>query len=106
MSAEEITKETTLENAVLTRRRRDGNTTRLIDNAIRILFEGKVCVCLDHHEMGDNKIENKRLFESVLRRLNLEHPWLFSDKSVYFDKSKLEISLRPKNGILKSNLYQ
>ena len=106
MSPESVIKETTLENVVLTNRRRDGNTTRLIDNAIRILFEGKICICLDHHEMGNNKMKNKRLFESVLRRLNSEHPWLFAYKSVYFDKSKLEIVLLPKTGILKSNLYQ
>lgn len=43
--------ETTLENASkITSIRRDGNTTRLIDNAIQILFSGKVCICLDHHD--------------------------------------------------------
>ena len=84
--------ETTLENAKeITGRRRDGNTVRLIDNAIQILFRGKVCVCLDHHEMGRNKNANKDLFKQVLYRL--EREFNIDGKRVRVDRNKLEIEL-------------
>lgn len=79
--------ETTLENAKeITRYRRDGNTTRLIDNAIQILFRGKVCVCLDHYEMGRNRNANRDLY-----RLSSE--FNLSTKEVRVDINKLEIEL-------------
>ncbi len=84
--------ETTLENAKeITRYRRDGNTTRLIDNAIQILFRGKVCVCLDHYEMGRNRNANRDLFEKILHRLSSE--FNLSTKEVRVDINKLEIEL-------------
>jgi len=101
MSTETVIKETTLENVELTGMRRDGNTTRQVDNAIRILFEGKVCVCLDHHENGQMRQSNSGLFDRVMKRLQSEHSWLLKEKSIYFDRSKFEISLDPKHGILK-----
>ncbi len=57
----------------ITNNRRDGNTTRLVDNAIQIIYSGKICVVLDHHEMGRNKDMNKRLFNLIMQRLQNEH---------------------------------
>lgn len=63
-------KETTLDNVKnITNKRRDGNTTRLVDNAIQILFSGKICICLDHH---NNENAHKNLFDRVIYRLTRE----------------------------------
>jgi len=86
--------ETTLENAKgITSKRRDGNTTRLIDNAIQIIFQGKVCICLDHHEYGLNRKANKNLFEGILLRLSVEHSYLVRQKLIKADKDRLFIEL-------------
>lgn len=91
-------KVTTLENPNLrtTNIRRDGNTTRCVDNAIQILFEGNICVVLDPFEYGRNKNANRHLFERILERLNFEHNYLFVQKMVHIDKQKLEIYLLEK----------
>jgi len=73
--------------------RRMGNTTRLADLAIQLLFEGKNVLCRDHHEWGANHDANKRLFDIVMWRLHLEHPWLIVDKKFVADKNALMISI-------------
>jgi hypothetical protein len=94
-------KVSTLEGMVdtVTFRRRDGNLTRLIDNAIQIIFRGDVCVVKDHHGLdygvdadGARRVD-KFLFDSILNRLRSEHSWDFD--SVVFDRIKLEIYLKP-----------
>ena len=50
-----------------------GNTTRLVDHTIQILFEGKECLILDHHEFGNNIAANEILLKKILRRLDIEH---------------------------------
>jgi hypothetical protein len=86
---------TTLEGMInqITYQRRDGNTTRLVDNAIQILFSGDICVVLDHHEMGRNHKANKHLFDQILRRLEVEHRWVLEQKRVMIDKKRLEIRI-------------
>ena len=86
---------TTIEGMLdkITYKRRDGNTTRLVDNAIQILFNGDICVVLDHHEMGRNRTANKYLFDAILRRLEIEHRWFFEQKRVKVDLLRLEIRL-------------
>jgi hypothetical protein len=65
---------TTMDNPPsLTYRRQDGNTTKLIDHAIQLLFEHKSVVIVDHY---DSKIAHEYLFERVLKRLEFEHPWI------------------------------
>ena len=88
-------KENTLEKIQdkITSRRRDGNTTRLIDNAIQILFSGKICVVLDHHECGRKRMVNKHLFDRILRRLEIEHRGMLESKRVKIDKNNFEFSL-------------
>jgi len=87
-------KQSTLENMSnkITSRRRDGNTTRLVDNAIQILFEGKICIVKDHHEYGTNRLANKHLFTQILRRLEIEHRWIFENKRININKDKFEIN--------------
>jgi len=95
MEASSVKRVTTLENMLdrITYRRRDGNTVRLIDNAIQILFSGDICVVLDHHEMGRNSKANKHLFDQILRRLEVEHRWVLEQKRVKLDKNRLEIRI-------------
>ena len=87
--------QTTLEGMEdkISRFRRDGNTTRLIDNAIQILYSGKVCVVLDHYDDGKYRNSNKLLFEAILKRLTIEHRlyYLIKDKKIRINKSRLEI---------------
>jgi len=50
-----------------------GNTTRLVDHTIQILFEGKECLILDHYDFGNNRKANEALINRILRRLDIEH---------------------------------
>jgi hypothetical protein len=65
--------------------RRCGNTTRIVDNAIQKLFEGKEVLCLDHTNMGN---EHRRLAHLILQRLKDEHQsttkpiWNKSDNTI------------------------
>ena len=84
--------ESTLENFEATEGRATGNTTRLIDNAIQIIFSGKVCVVRD---CGEN--QDSELFKKVLRRLRVEHGLYMHDvppaKIIRADIFTLEIEL-------------
>lgn len=86
-----------LDNVRLTSKRRDGNTTRIVDNIIQQLFDGKTVLCHDHHEHGKHKMCNSELFERTMKRLSNE---IFkSDKLNNFldiDKSSLNIKLKIK----------
>ena len=77
----------------LTGSRRDGNTTRLVDHAIQILFSGDICVVLDHHEWGMNRMANEHLMNKVLDRLQHEHGHLFARGAVNVNRMKYEIYL-------------
>lgn len=84
-------------NGFMTYDRRDGNSTRLIDNAIQIIFEGKVCVVKDHHMYGAHREANQHLFRGILKRLASEHNlnWLIENKGIRIDNDKLHIELLP-----------
>jgi hypothetical protein len=74
-------------------KRSSGNTTRLIDTAVQIIFSGYICVVRDHYNRGNDLMANTILFEKIQMRLHLEHQNqvdLFN-----FDKENLEISLYP-----------
>jgi hypothetical protein len=79
----------------LTVKRRSGNSTRLIDNAIQIIFSGKVCVVQDHYQHGEIKMINKLLFDRVIKRLESEHrfSWMVKNGKIYADYINLEIYL-------------
>ena len=50
--------------------RQVGNTTRLVDTAIQLIFRNKGCVIVDHHGTVD---ADKHLFLKVIYRLNSEY---------------------------------
>ncbi len=77
----------------ITTKRRDGNTTRLVDHAIQIMFSGDICVVLDHHEHGRNRDANVYLLKKIVARLRAEHEVLFQIDAVRIDRNKLEIFL-------------
>jgi hypothetical protein len=88
-------KETTLENfnGKLTNDRRDGNSTRIIDHAVQIIFNQKICVVQDHWQNGRHDEANKDLFRRILDRCYREHRYLFNEKKLEFSTLKLEIWL-------------
>lgn len=55
----------------ITEIRRDGNTTRVIDNAIQLLFKHGSISVTDHHL---NYTAGRDLFFKILRRMKSEHP--------------------------------
>jgi hypothetical protein len=86
-------KESTLQNPpLLLSGRMVGNTTRLVDHAIQLLFDGKIVVVHDDWDSGKHKRANEHLFTSILKRLNFEHSHIV-DKLVV-DKKKMEIYLK------------
>lgn len=73
--------------------RRVGNSTRLVDHAIQLLFEDKLVIILDHHEGGTNKYSNQMLFRMVLKRLDLEHNRALNGGEIQVNKNNLTIQL-------------
>ena len=82
----------TLETPNLTTMRMDGNTTRQVDFAIQKLYEGFIIKVEDHYLM---RKANERLFNLILRRLELEHrlPYLYEKNKIEVDRNKLTIEL-------------
>lgn len=60
--------------------RMTGQTTRLIDEAIQILFTNGSVIPEDHYYPGIKKVDhlrlNKRMVRIICRRLDSEHPGL------------------------------
>lgn len=79
-------------NLVIKSTYRVGNTTRIIDNIIQLLFEGKQVLIIDypHPNLCNRKI-NKRLLELIKRRLYMEHN--IKDKDLKINDSILTIQL-------------
>ena len=89
-------KVTTLENMsgiIKFNTRRIGNTTRLIDRAIQIIFNGYICIVLDHHEYGGNRQANINLFNLIIKRLDSEHKYLLQNNLIKVNPNRLEIYL-------------
>lgn len=99
MESSSLKRVTTIEGMSdkITYKRRDGNTTRLVDNAIQILFKGHICVVLDHYQRGRHRDSNERLFKEIMRRLDAEHRWLFEERRLKIDRNKLEIHITEKS---------
>lgn len=72
--------------------RRNGNTTRCIDNAIQIIFRGNICRCEDPWMCGEHRMANENLFGRILIRLWSEHH-LSPKEGLMVDSSKLTIEL-------------
>lgn len=83
----------TLEGFTVVYGRRVGNTVRLIDHAIQLLFSGKAIVCCDHYKNGAHDLANKDLFYRILDRLHREHPGLVASKRLVLDPRSLIIAI-------------
>ena len=71
----------------ITSKRKDGNTTRLIDKAIQLLFQGFIVIINDHHENNTQEHSNY-LAERIIKRLNNEH-----NVGILYDLSNSEMFL-------------
>lgn len=77
--------------------RKVGNTTRQINKAVELLFNGEIVEIKDHMENGNHIPSNYRLYELIRERLFHEHRindkhLLINNKVKYF-----EISLKNEN---------
>jgi hypothetical protein len=66
--------------------RRTGNTTRVIDNAIQLLFKGHAIWVKDNYYDGSTRLD-VRIFERLLKRLLSEHD-ITPDQMEMCDKRK------------------
>ena len=82
--------QSTLDGFLPNPNRRSGNTTRLVDRAIQIIFNGDTCLVEDHYKNGEDKRLNKYLFYKILDRLDSEH----SLESLSYDVKELTIKLK------------
>jgi hypothetical protein len=91
------------EGVVLLDKRRCGNTTRIIDNAIQLLFQGYKVKITDH--TGNYHYGSMYVFEKVIKRLGLEHH-ITPDSVIIFEESKngaLEMYLKLNNNDRHTN---
>jgi len=72
----------------ITGRRRDGNTTRLVDAAVQALFQGRKVRMLDHHNTVKS---SKELADRVIHRLHEEHG--ISERDIIMDENGLVFRL-------------
>jgi hypothetical protein len=81
----------------ITNKRRDGNTIRIIDNVIQILFSGKMCQVHDHYRENRIGIQacNRQLAKLILDRLKREHNLLQPD----------DVTLNTSNGTMWLRLF-
>lgn len=63
----------TLEGFDETCLRQTGRTTKIIDKAIDLLFQGGDVLIVDHHKRGGSTITNRLLMDWIMRRLHFEH---------------------------------
>ena len=65
-------KQSTLDPFLIKVGRGVGNTSRQVDLAIQLLFDGNIIVVQDHWEEGQHRDANKELFRRVFMRLKDE----------------------------------
>jgi len=85
--------ESTLDGMYFSSLRASGNTTRIINFAIEMLFRGITIKVEDHFENGTNSMANRMLADRIISRLISEH---FNDdmSRVDFNRSKMTIKLK------------
>lgn len=73
--------------------RQTGNTTRMIDHAIQMIFQDGGCIVEDHWMDGNSKSANKNFMFRILDRLSNEHniQHLIDTDKLIIDKDKMEI---------------
>lgn len=59
-----------------------GNTTRLVDFAIQLVFNGYRVIIKDHKNNGNDSTANDCLYKKILRRLQIEHVQLLNDHRI------------------------
>jgi len=64
--------------------RRAGNTTRIIDNAVQLLFQGHVVSVDDHYDGLSGRLS---LWRNLMKRLN-EHHWVVFETDGFLIKIK------------------
>lgn len=72
----------------ITTKRRDGNTIRLIDTAIQLLFAGYIVIIEDHNVEGRTSETNEKLANRIMDRLSREH-----DLGVEYNRTTSEMHL-------------
>lgn len=61
-----------------------GNSTRQIDRAIDLFFQGHTVLVEDHYMQGEHREANKLLMKRIVNRLEAEHP-----------RAKYKVNLQP-----------
>ena len=76
--------------------RKVGNTTRLADFYIQLLFEQEIITIAEIPFENDKiqRLANKHLFNIIRQRLANEHHYLYNDKLI-FNIDKFTISWKP-----------
>lgn len=72
--------------------RRSGRTTRLADSYIQDLFKNGKIQVTDHYQESNSG--DRHLFDIIMNRLSLEHPYLFYLENIAYSKSKLFIEIK------------
>jgi hypothetical protein len=67
--------------------RRNGNSTRLVDHCINMIFSGQACLISDHYKRGTDMEMNVILFNKVLSRLKFEHKHLAYSNLLCVDRA-------------------
>lgn len=83
-------------------KRRTGNTTRQVDFAIQLLYEGYIVVVQDHWDGGTNHHANDHLFRRIIDRFQTE--FRNDYKRLCYDKNALEIYLATDEDIYGSQI--
>jgi hypothetical protein len=75
--------------------RRVGNTTRLVDHAVQMIFSNKAIIAHDHYLHGTDREANRHLFRKIMERLVQEHNFqaLKNEKNIYVDYDKFIIKM-------------
>jgi hypothetical protein len=82
----------TLEGVYISSERASGNTTRIINNAIELLFKGYKINIVDHYDYGNSSQANRMLADRILKRLQSEK--LCSQEWIDFNKGKMTMKLK------------
>jgi len=85
----------TLDGLFFYSKRRSGNSTKQIDLAIKLLYDGYKVKVEDHFGNGSHENANKNLFRRILKRLSLEHnlDMLISGNKIEIDDLNLTLEL-------------
>jgi hypothetical protein len=82
-----------IDEVYISSERRSGNSTRQVNRAIDLLYDGCIVMVMDHHGNGTVRQSNEYLFYKILKRLDCEHDLksLIKNKSIIIDKQDLTI---------------